>query len=97
MKPLLYTTALYSSRSRGYLCVVPITGHPPISEKLTDHFTGLFHILISISYLGSFSHLTPYLGNITVTPIPVLYFFFFSSGSANYYVYVFYHYLRAPP
>ena len=43
----------------------------------------LFHI-ISTPFLGNFSQLTPYLGNIMVTHIPFLFFpFFFGVGSGN--------------
>ena len=67
-----------SSRLRVYLCVFPITGHPLSREN----FCGIFHI-ISTPFLGNFSHITPYLRNITVTNIPFLYIIFFSSGSGN--------------
>ena len=64
----------------------------PYLRKTGGSFYRLFHI-ISIPFLGNFSHLTPYLGNCMVTPIPFLLFYFIFFGLGKY-VYISYHYPR---
>ena len=71
---------------RRYLFL--ITGRPLSWGKLKDFFSRLFHI-ISISpppFLGNFSQLTPYLGNIMVTPIPFLLLSFLFFGLGKYFI-----------
>ena len=65
----------------------------PYLGKTDGPFYGLFHI-ISTPFLGNFSHLTTYLGNIMVTPIPFLVLFFLFSFGLGKHVYLFYHYPR---
>ena len=60
--------------------------------KTDGPFYGLFHIIFTPFY-GTFFQLTPYLGNIMVTPFP-FFLFFFSSGLGNMCAY-FNHYPRA--
>ena len=59
----------------------PITYHgtAPISGKITDLLRLSFAFPHNIDPLSRdiFSHLTPYLGNIMVTPIPFLVYFLF--------------------
>ena len=64
-------------RIRGYPMHIPSHGIPRISYlgKTDGPFYMLFHIIISTPFLGNFSQLTPYIGNIMVTPIPFLLYF----------------------
>ena len=64
-----------------YICAFPISGDTPYLGKTDGPFYMLFHI-ISTPFLENFSQLTPYLGNIMVTPIPFLSssFLFFELG-----------------
>ena len=68
--------APHSRRFRGYLCVFPVTRDTPYLGKTDGPFYGLFHI-ISTPFLENFSQLTPYLGNIMVTPVPFFFLFRF--------------------
>ena len=54
---------------------IPYHGTLPISGKLTDILRVFPHNIHP--FLGNISHLTPYIGNIMVTPIPFLLFFYF--------------------
>ena len=68
---------------------LPYHGTPPISGKLTDLLHAFPHNIHP--FLGNFSQLTPYLGNIMVTLIPFLLFYFLFFGLGKY---VSYHYLE---
>ena len=54
---------------------IPYHGTTPYLGKYDGPFYRLFHI-ISTPYLWNLSQFTPYLGNITMTPIPFLLFYF---------------------
>ena len=65
---------------------IPHHGAPPYLGKTDGPFKGFWtDYPPPLYYIGNFSHLTPYLGNIMVTPIL---FFFYSSGSGNVCTYV---------